>query len=799
MHRSESSTRWLQNALFEGPPIPIDKHLEAKNYIRLILEAQKISGLSLQQIQFAFCLKDKNNKLLKGSSIQAAINAFLKDDTAIAEFFKGKTQKEIEALKNELKNLNLPENPTKLHAYVTTLQLRGESFSAAANKIIANLPISPAKKDVYKEQIKNLTDLYLEKMKQENLPPEKAQAYYDAFIDSLKFIIKPEFPKKNDKALSKCLQNAETLCNMTERKAQFTFTGKALPDERVHLQMDEPRNRFCDFAAEQKNEWIKTYWAYLIEKDVKEKILMQVMAAIDKNPNLKDQEEEILAHIVLTMPAMIKESIDELDDEARAEIINKHVKVPEWMIEKSEYNSVVFAANENKNDFLKLPKWFAKLEDWEKEDWMRTMDEIMKSGNDEMCMGPVVKKNGVPGLRNAALSSYATIEFKDDSLKTSVSPQSVRSSNLIVGKEASKTFYEEQTADNIRQVGHLYKTMRETPKEAFPWEWSKVHTPITLCQTLLRMKGGGDDHVIDNKNKVAETLNGENTFVFTSNHCIGTPNKVIFLALSMMGSNTKGNEHITKPIQDFIDNAVIPTLTSQITDKKNEQTIRNAFCNAQLGKFTGFKKQDLADLTEPQKKSLTRIFSALNEYVNVDKEKNYKQNYQLHEAALEEIIYQYTGNRIQSSCKSGKDREGILKCYRNAMLAYFDETGTFPPLNADARGRKHFVELFMEFFKSNHQARLAELNAAGCNGLKALKNILPYDIYQAVKESGLLTQHKQNSSLNELGKAAVKRDEATYQEAKNDLHLNLTGTKEEQKRSSQASEPNWVNASTYHN
>jgi hypothetical protein len=159
----------------------------------------------------------------------------------------------------------------------------------------------------------------------------------------------------------------------------------------------------------------------------------------------------------------------------------------------------------------------------------------------------------------------------------------------------------------------------------------------------------------------------------------------------------------------------------------------------------------------------------------------FKKKYQLHMAALEEIIYQDTGNRVQSSCKSGKDREGIEKCYRNAMLAFFSQYHYLPPAKENSNGdRKKFIDIFVEIFKTHHQARLAELNAHGCEGQKALFNILPKDIWTVLCKDGneLLQAHAENSSLNDLGKSKVKPDTKTYEEAKQQYEKVIKGESE---------------------
>jgi hypothetical protein len=306
--------------------------------------------------------------------------------------------------------------------------------------------------------------------------------------------------------------------------------------------------------------------------------------------------------------------------------------------------------------------------------------------------------------------------------------------------------------------------------------------PFVLCQTLVRKIGGGDDNVIKHKTVAIEAANqaNNNQRIFGSNHCIGTPAKVskaFHLAMHLAGANTIGMQHIEAPLRQFMEDAVNHAVSSQNDFAAIDFLIdvRKKACNGNL------TSNDISDIPEKtglsvhQEKTLSRVLQATNMYAKeTGKKSSYNKTHQLHMAALENIIYEDTGNCVQSSCKSGKDREGVLKNYRNAMRAFYDKYDVLPPStnkNEPFPGaRAEFVKLFVEFFKTHHQARLAELNAAGCQGQKALSNILPKDIMKQLKNDpegqALLKTHKQNSALNDIGHSAVKADPVELERVK---------------------------------
>jgi hypothetical protein len=704
-------------------------------YIQLIRDASNVSGLPFDKVQFNFCVKDKSGALLslESKEIQAAIDACLaKGD----EITKNLTNEQ----KKFLSKIALPSDPTKLHDYKTTLTLRGESFCDAAIMIINKSSVLDTVKKATCDRLSDLKKKYTDNINEGlNLSDKQYQAYYDSLLDVLKAILKESLPKEdekgeeiNDKKISTYLGNAENILNIKENKPHITISGKFNTDSSsknldgvFHLQIEEPLNRFCDLSRDQQREWSRAYYAYKVAN--KDFFNYKNISLIPNTPEMK-----------------------------------------------------------------KSPNWFNDLPEFEKKYWIDRMKAIFEDGNDQVPMGPVVRKGGIPGMRNLALSSFATFKY-ENSVKPiiSVTPKSVRSSNLVVqNKEGRSELNPDEkrlTKMNVMQVNDIYTKMnkiKESTEEhelsdhPFPWTYAQnqqKYTPHTLYQTLLRLRGGGDDNILKHKNEAIDESKDDNLTKFhKSNHCIGTPRKIsglVHWGMHVLGANTRDMKHVREPVLDFIEYAVKPP-TDTVHGK-----IKEIYELASKGKLatgeleTKIKESNyLKSLNKECLPSFTRVMLALNDYARINiKLTSYKKKYQLHMAALEEIIYQDTGNRVQSSCKSGKDREGVSKCYRNAMRAYFNENGSFPPAEQNAKGRNDFIKIFVELFKTHHQARLAEFNAQGCEGQKALLNILPTDILNVIKasEPELLKTHAKNSALNDLGKSKVIADQEIYENMKN--------------------------------
>lgn len=803
--KHSDSTPDIINVLIKEPHVLTEEEKqraalirEGKKYVQLMEKVSEESGLPVDQIQFNFSFSAEARLSSDKKEIKLAISAYVKDQVKQINEKKeiGPVEKEAIIKKLNLYNkIDLPYNAAQINSYQQSLRLRGESFCNAAKRIInastvegMNNNKDSARVDALLNQFKNYTE--------HNSTNENNQAYYQALTDSLKQILSLYFEKekkgKEDSnhflSLYNYLKNAETLENIRDKKAHITLSGNPkwnntgeIESGVVRLQIEQPLTKFKHLSTSQQNEWTQAIKAYRQGK--KGPDWFERLPGYEK----KYWEERLLLSSV--------NPETEVDGRPFKDLSKKEQN--EWQEARTAY------LNDNEEN---LPIWFKELPKHKK-------DKLVF--NSEADVGPVVMKSGVPGLRNLALSSFVRLKYTNNHLiKTFKSGKSVRSSNLVVQyqektKDLSK-IESKLTAYNINQVDAIYRDAKNKMDEEFMNLWreaDKYRPKFKLHQTLLRTIGGGDEYVIDNKKQAIQNADVEkaekndvekrlaNIKTYDSNHCIGAVNEMVYAAMHYVTrANTKTLEHITTPVSHFLKDVVQPTLLKwelckfKISENNSKipGKIDSLYKQAEKGTLTNEEINNVIEKSvqlkpypdREQLNSVRSVLLALNMYAQInDKKTAYKKHYQLHQAALEEIIYMKTGNCVQSSCKSGKDREGIEKNYRNAMLDFLDEHGYLPPAKADklnpysqrSKDRREFLTYFIQLLVTHHQARLAELNADGCQGQKALNNVIPKDIVKELKEMDggkqLLELHKQNAAINYLDASNVKANPETYNAA----------------------------------
>jgi hypothetical protein len=136
-------------------------------------------------------------------------------------------------------------------------------------------------------------------------------------------------------------------------------------------------------------------------------------------------------------------------------------------------------------------------------------------------------------------------------------------------------------------------------------------------------------------------------------------------------------------------------------------------------------------------------------------------------AALEQIVASKTGIRM-GSCVSGKDREEMITEMALVMTEFYAKYGRMPPpadcKKEDKALRDEFVQKMAEHFLSGHGQMLAGENAAGCNGLKNVKDVLGKEICARIvslaRERGMpgdpLETTDKIAGINKLSKKKVK-------------------------------------------
>lgn len=140
-----------------------------------------------------------------------------------------------------------------------------------------------------------------------------------------------------------------------------------------------------------------------------------------------------------------------------------------------------------------------------------------------------------------------------------------------------------------------------------------------------------------------------------------------------------------------------------------------------------------------------------------------KNQRELHLAALEELITVRLNGISYGSCVSGKDRKGLQTMYVDAMEIYYHLYNEFPKYDDVGGKRKHFVDIFVQLFLTQHQQMNAGQNAIGADGIKTPSAYLPEDIQAAIKERAgnleILGEVDRLASNNEFHKIVSGLDE----------------------------------------
>jgi hypothetical protein len=121
-------------------------------------------------------------------------------------------------------------------------------------------------------------------------------------------------------------------------------------------------------------------------------------------------------------------------------------------------------------------------------------------------------------------------------------------------------------------------------------------------------------------------------------------------------------------------------------------------------------------------------------------------------AALQLAIASELGMFAHLTCKSGKDRTGIMMAMVEALVAYYAKYQEIPKYDDQGSKRSNFIEIYVNCLE--HQFVLSELNTAGVNALQSMSGTfsnpgaLPNDVLSAIAEKIGMP----NAALNQLAK-----------------------------------------------
>ncbi|WP_151193491.1 hypothetical protein [Cysteiniphilum sp. JM-1] len=267
------------------------------------------------------------------------------------------------------------------------------------------------------------------------------------------------------------------------------------------------------------------------------------------------------------------------------------------------------------------------------------------------------------------------------------------------------TYLDKKDISRQKHTSENYNNLYCSMKEINP----KPRTDIVLFQTLVNQGLNAEGKMLAMKNSALEKLSKRETkkLIIATNH-----------SLNLSGiaklNNFFANSWLAGRGVDYRSNIV------------NQMKIN-----------LNYKKLRATDI----------VRQSLDKYEEAMLKINPSRRDMLSRAAYELIAVNQAGGMVHSSCKSGKDREGLLSIFADSLLIYRQEyKDGFPDLY-NKEDQRRFAKIFKSLFDSEHIMKVANLNAPASYGIKSIKNILPDFLYREV-QSDMLEVYKKSSSLN---------------------------------------------------
>ncbi|GGF93421.1 MULTISPECIES: hypothetical protein [Cysteiniphilum] len=165
--------------------------------------------------------------------------------------------------------------------------------------------------------------------------------------------------------------------------------------------------------------------------------------------------------------------------------------------------------------------------------------------------------------------------------------------------------------------------------------------------------------------------------------------------------------------------------------KLNNYLCNNFFFGVSLWQRREVVKR-LQQLNETEQPDNKLVADALAQYKKAMNTTYPNRRDMLSRAAYELIAVNHLGGKTHTTCKSGKDRAGMVKLFADALLVCYQEKKRFPNLYSK-RDQKHFAEIFKKLFYSEHMQQIADINSPGAYGLKSMQAVLPKFLYDKLK------------------------------------------------------------------
>jgi len=746
-------------------PLPHEDYVNLANRI-----AAKL-GVKPSEIQFNFCLEDKQRFILSPS----------KNEVAVGDI-------------QDVLNNEDHKDPLKLQEYKESLLARGRSFCAAARKFFEDYGFKDRDKQI--ENVNKLENefslLFKDKAHNEN---EQYHAIYDALGEELKKLVKNAKYKTPREKIERLFRNTtekdlvdeEALVNTDRhRKIHVTVSGDL---SKLTAQVEKPRECFSHLSKEQQLEYLLVYASMPRSKN----------GGIDHIVySLKKNGYEHLTDAFITRYLQYQE---------RNELPACFKKMPEWKKNRlarsmaklvNEGIDIPIATPATLADRPGLRNAFVSSVMLLKYDRKQGTVETLRTTQPSIrCSAPIV--NTESGVKEfLAFLGFRTRDTKEEQLN-------VLQAIAIIENEQknNKTLpWDDPPEGSYKKVVFWQSLLKDT-KFSYV-EYQALRKKEAAISALKKNKEfsaayniGHSNHNVTGGKIFRRILNFFNRNLLRP-HTNETMEKIASLRTAV---STFFNHRVKrKPRKDFIvrkldemlqkEDKNYNTLPQDVKENKRKEAYEK-FSDALHGAFNSYWNKEIESLYEKaffgqledndldriftlldssleQQKTLKLVLNAINSYMKENtNSRKFGNNRQLHLGALEEIIVAESGNIFISHCKSGKDREAALKAYKCALIEFFEKNGRIYTLDDGPGARREFIEFFIASFVTNHHARLSELNSQGSEGLKSLKGVLPQDIYAELEKnfSLLMSQHKNNAELNKLGEGKVTPDKDILRKA----------------------------------
>jgi hypothetical protein len=447
--------------------------------------------------------------------------------------------------------------------------------------------------------------------------------------------------------------------------------------------------------------------------------------------------------IALFLKEKIKFEHNELNQSESLVNWQKPIKPIVTISEMKDYKIVQFDAsivnltNQQKEEFKCIlndspPAWFSSLLDWEKNFWKnQLLKKKEKEEKNETCHmfyetntqpSTIRKYPGLPffmrhGLliydkngkevfrsvrKRSSIISPSSIDLSKNKKKNEIQRLSLQNINQFIQSESAHT--ENASSRNLsKPIPVLYQTLLSPPNPLSGAILKLIGIPpegeMEKIKHFLSKNYGDFFNAIYDREK----------FEFIStNYAVNFAEESRFSG-KLSGKSKDNTEEVNKIlilVSQYLDNIQSSTEEKR---KKTEKLV--VYLKEGIPKSVDEKIfSEAIQSVDIKERFLVRT---LREYLRLLLQENKKPESSIEIAFLEKILVKTIGGFVLSSCRSGKDRNGMLILMEDVeYCAYF--------CKKEGKNELEWNQIFLKLFKSGHQQLAASTNALGCIGIKSI-------------------------------------------------------------------------------